>query len=136
MSTRRSSSSTLAVKAAEIAFAAPQVIAHRLTRMAQSGHAPSAADKRELMQMSSEKLDAFNEGWRAIGMEMVRIQQRSALAMLSSLWSPWSAGARTNWLPTTAQAQKASLALLGVAIAPVHRRAVANAKRLGRSPRR
>jgi hypothetical protein len=57
MRIRRSRNATsFATKAAEISFAAPQVIAHRLTRMASSGSNPSARDRREFQQMGMEKL--------------------------------------------------------------------------------
>lgn len=125
MAARRSSSHSLALKAGELAFAAPQVIAHRLTRMAQSGSSPTAADRREWMRMSSEKLAAFNESWFAIGLETWRIQQRQMLALMTSFATPWTA------TYTSAKAQRDATALWGRALAPVHRRAVANAKRLG-----
>jgi hypothetical protein len=134
MSTRRRSSRQLASRAAELAFAAPQVVAHRTLRMAQAGATPSAADRREFMQMGSEKLAAFNESWTAIGMELWRQQQRQAWAMWRALWFPWM-GAGAPWMPGAAQVQRASTALLGAALAPVHRRAVANARRLGRGRR-
>ncbi|HEU4459081.1 MAG TPA: polyhydroxyalkanoate granule-associated phasin [Methylibium sp.] len=127
MAARRRSTQSLALQSAELAFAAPQVVAHRLTRFAQSGHAPSLADQREWMLMGTEKLAAFNESWIAVGMEFWRIQQRQAIALMSAFtwpWLPkpaaWSAG----------RAQRDALAMAALALAPVHRRAVANAKRL------
>ena len=41
-----------AVQAAELALAVPQVVAHRMARMALAGHSPSARDQREFQMMS------------------------------------------------------------------------------------
>jgi hypothetical protein len=44
--TKRRSSDLLARQATELAMAVPQVMAHRLTRMALAGATPSARDRR------------------------------------------------------------------------------------------
>lgn len=135
MSAHRTSSARLATQVTELALAAPQVVAHRLTRMAQAGHTPSAADRREFEAMGAEKLAAFQESWLAIGAEAWQQQQRAALSVMRSFMTPWTTSP-TAWLPTSAQATQNSVALWGAAMRPVHRRAVANAKRLGRTRRR
>lgn len=129
-SKRRSRS--LATQTAELALAAPQVVAHRLTRMALAGHNPSAQDRKEFHQMSAEKVAAFQESWMAMYMQAWKVQQQMVVTAMQSFWMPWSrtGGASTN---AVAQWQKATLGILGQGMAPVHRRAVANAKRLNRS---
>ena len=115
----------------DLAFAAPQVVAHRLTRMALAGSRPSARDRREFYLMGAEKWTAFNESWAAMAMQAIRENQRMAMAMMSSFWLPWAATGRS----TRSTADRMSAATMGVVhkgLAPVHRRAVANAKRLGR----
>lgn len=107
---------------AEMAVAVPQVMGHRLTRMALSGPQPSARDQREFTQMSLEKAAAFGESWFAMWMQAVAAQQRLALTAITSMA-----------LPSTAALTRAGLGVLGHGMAPVHRRAVANAKRLGRT---
>ena len=44
----------VARQATDLAVAAPQVVAHRLTRMAMAGANPSARDRREFTRMVSE----------------------------------------------------------------------------------
>ena len=131
MTRRRTISPHLARHLGEIAIAAPQVIAVRTARMAHAGAAPTAKDRREFEIMHSEKFDAFGDGWRAMWSESLRIQQRFALAMIGAWWKPTSAAARlpVDW-------SRDALAIIGKGIAPVRNRAVANAKRLGRSTRR
>jgi hypothetical protein len=133
MTTRRPLPFALATQAGELAFAAPQVVAHRVMRMLQAGHNPSARDRREFSLMSAEKLAAFNESWVAMGAECWRMQQQ----FMFSIWRAWAAswaGVPARW-PSLAPGQHAALTLASRGLAPVHRRAVANAKRLGRSRR-
>ena len=52
-------SRSLAVKAAELAFAVPQVVVHRIIRMALSGPELSARDRKEFERMVAEKNAAF-----------------------------------------------------------------------------
>ena len=59
-------SRSLAVKAVELAFAVPQVVAHRITRMALSGPKLSARDRKEFERMVAEKNAAFVESWIAM----------------------------------------------------------------------
>ncbi|GAP38147.1 polyhydroxyalkanoate granule-associated phasin [Piscinibacter sakaiensis] len=117
MSRRRSNARTLT----ELALAAPQVVAHRVTRMAASGGVPGARDQREFIGMVTEKQLAFSQAWLGMALQMLRLQQ----AFWTSLWfgrAPASAAA-------------AGQALLASALAPVHRKAVANARRLNRARR-
>ena len=48
---RRRPSQRLAAQSVELAWAAPQVVMHRLARMAQAGPQPSAHDRREFARM-------------------------------------------------------------------------------------
>jgi hypothetical protein len=131
-SRRRRSSSTLAAQSAALAVAVPQVVAHRLTRLALAGPRPSARDRREFHRMGAEKIAAFQESWMAMAAESWRIQQQVALGTMQALWFPWLAGGRAQAWP----AKRAARAILGSGLAPVRRRAVANAKRLQRTPLR
>lgn len=124
-SRRRRSSSTLAAQSAALAVAVPQVVAHRLTRLALAGPKPSVRDRREFHRMGAEKIAAFQESWSAMAAEAWRIQLQAAQAM----WFPWLAAGRTQaW-----SGQRAARAILGRGLAPVRRKAVANAKRLQRT---
>jgi hypothetical protein len=112
--TKRRSSDLLARQATELAIAVPQVMAHRLTRMALAGATPSARDRREFHGMGQEKLTAFWQSWFAMGWATTQAMQQSWIAMLS--------GARVPLIDTHS--------ILSRGMAPVHRKATANAKRL------
>ena len=56
----------LHAQASELLVAAPQVVAHRLGRMALSGPKPSLKDQREFHRMGAEKIAAFGEAWQAL----------------------------------------------------------------------
>lgn len=114
---RHHSRSRLALQAAEVAFAAPQVVAHRLARMALAGPMPNARDRREFHGMAQEKVHAFWQSWFAMGWAMTQAMQQAWLAMLQ--------GARVPMLDAHA--------ILGKGLAPVHRKATANARRLART---
>jgi hypothetical protein len=122
--------STLAQRSAELAFAVPPVMAHRIARMALAGGQPSARDQREFKLMSAEKTAAFQQSWMAMGLQLWRAQQAFAVFWWRACLSPWG--------PPSAQAigthlQSAALGVLGKGLAPVHRTAVANAKRLSKT---
>ena len=63
--------------------------------------------------MGTEKVAAFNEAWNSMALEAFRANQRLTVSFM-----------------------QAALGIFGKGMAPVRRRAVANAKRLGRLKRR
>lgn len=130
-SRRLRKSSSLATQLAELSFAAPQVVAHRVTRMAISGQTLSERDKKEFDRMVAEKKVAFGQSWSAMAAEAARANQALALSFFKSFWLPArrkpSAGA------VASQIQRAAVDVLSKGVAPVHRKAVANAKRLART---
>ena len=85
--------------------------------------------------MGSEKISAVNEAWGAMAVEAFRANQKITLSFMQSLWFPW-----TRPLPTVKSASRqlrnAALRILGEGMAPVRRRAVSNARRLGRTRRK
>jgi hypothetical protein len=132
----------------EIAVAAPEVVAHRTARMAKSGATRSSADRRELTRMTQEKFEAFRESASAMATEIVRAN----LALWPSVLRARKTLPSVMWMPTrraASFASKSALAagavprivsnaashVLAEGLAPVHRRATANAKRLRRTPR-
>jgi len=119
--TKRTGSASTMAKLAELGVAAPQVVAHRLTRMALAGPALNARDRKEFTGMVVEKQVAFARSWMDMFVEGLRMQQQLVLSMLSAA-TPQQRAART------AVARMAS-----AGIAPIHRKAVANAKRLART---
>lgn len=117
---RRSRSKNLALQATELAVAVPQVVTHRLTRLALAGANPSARDRREFQGMGHKKVVAFWQGWFGMGWAVAQASQRAGLAMLQ--------GTRVPMFDTSAILQRG--------LAPVHRKATANARRLARTPLR
>ena len=113
---RQSASNT--TKLAQLGVAVPQVMAHRLTRMAMAGPVLSARDRKEFTGMVMEKQLAFSQSWVAMTFEMFRLQQ------------VWAVSLMTGQMPSFASAAD-KIAAKG--IAPLHRKAVSNAKRLART---
>lgn len=111
-------------------MAVPQVVAHRVTRMALAGPKPSARDRKEFERMVAEKNVAFADAWRAMAAQTARSQQAFAANWFKSALSVSRGGKPTP--PSPAALQRAALDVLGKGMAPVRRKAVANAKRLGR----
>lgn len=133
MATRRSrATQSLAVKAAELAFAVPQVVAHRVTRMALSGPKLSARDRKEFELMVAEKNAAFSESWKAMTAQSALANQALAASFFRSFLSV-AGGKKPSGMVSANQLHKAAIGVLGKGIAPVHRKAMANAKRLART---
>ena len=128
-SRRRSKSKPLSVQAVEMAVAVPQVVAHRVVRMSMAGMFPSARDQREFHLMGAEKVAALQESWQAMAAQAQQAQHQFTLAMLKSFSLPWSGGPQRAQ-DASVKLQHAAMDLLGTGMAPLHRRAVANAKRL------
>ena len=125
--------SSLSVKTAELALAVPQVVAHRLLRMAQAGPRMSARDRKEFARMFAEKHSAFGESWNAMAQQALHSHRAFAATLALATSKPPSARAGAVHHALAVQLQQAALAVLGKGLAPVHRRAVANAKRLARA---
>jgi hypothetical protein len=115
-------------QAIELAAAVPAVVAHRMGRLAVAGPSPSARDRDEFRKMGDEKVAAFYESWNAMFAEMYRASLRFWFSPLH--WLPPTPGTTTRH--AAKHLERTGLAVLTKGIAPVHRRAVANARRLAR----
>jgi hypothetical protein len=125
------SSSSLAWKCVELAIVAPQVASHRLLRMMLASGKPSARDRREFERMVVEKQVVFVESFSAMAINMLRANQAIAASVLGS-----RGRAFTDMLPkpaAQAKLRRAGVRLLSAGLAPVHRKATANARRLRRT---
>lgn len=132
MTTRRTRKSlAIATQATQLAFAVPQVI---LQRAASLSTAASPRDGAEFTRMITEKQRAFAEAWFAMGARSLIGGQALFATMLRSAWTPWTRSAALA-RPLGAEACDVALDVLHAGFAPVHRTAVANARRLGRSGR-
>lgn len=110
----------------EISIAAPQVIAHRMTRMAQAGHAPAASDRREFLLMGQEKAEAFGESMLAMALRLGQAQAAMAASMFTQTLRQ---AQHLSWPQPWLQAMPG---LVASGLKPVHRRVTANARRLGK----
>ena len=119
---------SLATKTAEIAMYSPQVIAHRVARMAMAGPVPSARDRKEFQRMGAEKASAFAESWNAMALQTMRANQALMANWVRAIASPWTT--RSAPMRAAKQLQSAALGVLAKGVVPVHRKAKANAKRL------
>jgi len=121
---------SLAAQAAALGLAVPQVLGHRLSRMALAGGSPSLRDRREFSRMATEKLAAFSQSWTAMAAEAFLAQQRIALSIMSAVWFPWAySGHLTSAMN---QLSGAALRVCEKGLGPIQRRATANARRLAR----
>jgi len=83
MSLRRRRRKRLYTKSAQLALAVPQVIAHRLMRMASSGKL-SSRDRREFDRMITEKAEAVGEAWGRMAVMAFEANQKLALSLMKS----------------------------------------------------
>ena len=149
---------TLGMKAMQMSAAAAQVIAIRTTRMAAHGANPSAADKREMHRMGAEKVDAFSRAGLALSTGAMPLMAGAAMQAWRTGFDVFDASTRlasSRTIPQTlasqrrladtlmrggtasgqASASNATARLAHRALAPVHRKATANAKRLTKKAR-
>ncbi len=113
-------------KAAELAWAAPQVVAHRVGRMSRSGPFPSQRDRDEFHRMWSEKAVAFSTSWFAMTTEAMTAQQAWPWSLAGRFWNPWSGAPAVG----ASKMHDAAWRVFAAGLRPIHRTAVANARRL------
>jgi hypothetical protein len=129
---RTRKSKSLAVKSIELAMAVPQVVAHRVTRMALAGPKLSDRDRKEFQTMIIEKHAAFTQAWGDMAMQAFRANQTLTAFMLGSFFTPFSYK-KPSAASVAAQVQHAAIGVLGKGLAPVHRKAISNARRLAKT---
>ncbi len=143
----------LASKIGEMSMASAQVIAHRSARMAAAGPMPNARDRREFTRMGQEKIGAATESAYAMAANLTTMnlkfgarayrQMLAGTAALMSLGASRSIGrsitrqaklahslSRSAKTASELSASTARLARRG--LKPIHARATANARRLGK----
>ena len=122
---------SLVTRTTELGFAAPVVVAHRVARMALAGTSPTARDRKEFHRMGAEKAIAFAESWNAMTIHAFRANCEAVASFWRSYWMFWLTGRISPSMRS--QLHNAAHGVLNSGLGPVHRRAVANAKRLARS---
>ena len=143
----------LAWKTGEMMLASAQVVGHRTGRMAAAGSTPNVTDRREFALMGQEKIEAVTESVQAVAMQMMRMNSQvgarifaqmvaGTVAMMSLATSRNSAQALTRQArlmrvmtqsaATANQLSGSTARLAHSALKPLHSRATANARRLGK----
>lgn len=111
---------TTAVRFAETITATPVVVNRRLLLIEAAMRNPSVADHVELCTMVSEKVEA----WSLAAMSLAQDYQAIQAALLQPSRSVLGASA------ASIRAGRLASSAAGRALAPIHQRAIANAKRL------
>jgi hypothetical protein len=143
----------LAWKIGEMSMASAQVIAHRTTRLAAAGPMPNARDRQEFTRMGQEKIEAATESARAIAAHLttmnLKLGARALRHMMTGTAALMSlAASRSSGQSITRQAKLAktlsrsaitaselsdsTARLARRGLKPIHARATANARRLGK----
>jgi len=146
----------IALRTSEMLIASAQVVGHRTHRMARAGHSPGARDRREFTRMGLEKVEAAGESFWAMGQQLASMNWQLAMRAWQDVLAAgmaWMAFGSTRTLPQLMQRQLAlahaippavrsaqhlsdtAARLVGKGLKPIHARATANAKRLGRARR-
>lgn len=128
----RAAAAATARKWGELCIATPQVVAHRTARMALNGPVYSRLDQAEFLGMVQEKQLAFTQSWMAMWTEGTRVQQQWWLHWLGAAAQPWG----SVWGGALGANERLLAGLQRTAakgLAPVHRKAVANSRRLART---
>jgi hypothetical protein len=119
----------LARQIAEINTVVPGIIASRLMRIAWAGTQPSRSDRNEFTRMSSEKWQAASQSAVESTMFFFNLQMEATQSFWQAAMFPWfgiqSRPGNTGSNP--------GAGLMTAALAPYHRIATANAKRLRKS---
>lgn len=124
----------------ELGAAAPAVIAMRTARMMAAGASPTAADRREMSRMVSEKVDAFGRSWWAMASRQQQAGLQAWFALARACWAPWmrpfslasSAATRRDLQRLQRSLNRSQAAVFSSGLAPLHRTATANLRRLSR----
>ena len=118
----------------ELSLAAPAVIAMRTARMMAAGTTPTAADRKERSRMVSEKVGAFAESWSAMAARQQRAQIDAWTQLMRWSWTAWMSGPSAFAAPAAQRRmQRAQAAVFASGLAPLHRVATANLRRLSRT---
>ena len=118
----------LGQQVAEINAAVPGIVSRRLMQLAWAGAEPSRSDRTEVSRMSSEKWQAASQS--AMAMTAFAMQQQMAMtqSFWQAVWAPWMS-LSVGHAPAVSNPVAG---MLSAGIAPYHRIATANARRLGK----
>jgi len=131
------------IRSLELGAVAPAVIAIRTARMIAAGASPTLADRRETSRMVSEKIDAFGTAWWMMASRQQQATLEAWTAFARAWWAPWLRGfalpsstvARRDLQRLQRSLSRSQAAVYASGLAPLHRTATANLRRLTRRPR-
>ena len=113
----------------DVGMKAPQVMHKRLSMLAQQNPFSNHKEVREIEQMVNEKAMAFVESWQDMGMQTL-IAQQHINELLFDNWLKALFGKPIAYDQLFYQINLETLKILEKGMSPIHRRVVANAKRL------
>ncbi len=143
----------LALRTGEMFTASAQVIAHRTGRIAKAGHSPGLRDRREFAGLGLEKVEAAGESLFAMGQHLTASNAQLAMRAwrdMAGAGNAWLGLVRSRTLPqmmsghaalassvsksaqSASQLSDATARMASRGLKPLHSRATANAKRLGK----
>ncbi len=99
--------------------------------MALAGPKPLARDKTEFELMVAEEKVAFGQSWDAMAVQATLAYQTLALSFFKPFWLPTRG--KPSAPAVASQIQRAAFGSLSKGVEPVHRKAIANAKRLAQT---
>ncbi len=117
-----------------LSVAAPQVIAHRVARMATAGPLPSHADRKEFVGMVVEKPMAFAASLQNMWLAAAWANWNLMASLSRSLLQP-KAYTPAASAKLARRIGRTGLSVVSKGLAPIERKASANARRLSRTRR-
>lgn len=126
-----SSASRVASRLAQLSSDVPQVVAHRVSRLATSGPMPSARDRQEFTDMVVEKPMAFAHSYLNMWMAGLQVHQTFWNSLSRAMLQPPWLSIRTH-ADAFHRAGQGGWFVLDQGIGPIQRQASSNARRLNR----
>lgn len=127
----RSSASRVASRLVQLSADVPQVVAHRVSRMASTGPVPSARDRREFTGMVVEKPMAFAHSAMNMWMAGLQVQQAFWASLSRAMWQPPGRFLQAH-ADAVRRAGQGGWFVLDQGIGPIQKQAASNARRLNR----
>jgi predicted Co/Zn/Cd cation transporter (cation efflux family) len=113
---------------AEINAVVPGIVSRRVMQFAWAGTNPSRSDRKEMSRMAAEKWQAASQSAMAMTAFAMEQQMQVAQSFWQAIWAPWMGMSADYGRPVA----NPVASLLNAGIAPYHRIATANARRLGK----
>jgi hypothetical protein len=111
-----------------MAVAGPVVMARRLSRLTAAGPSPGPGDRKEIVRMVQEKLDALGESMCATATGITKANQQFLRILVLSAGD----GVGPGCARLVESGLTSSLQIVDRSIAPFHRRVTSNAHRLSK----